>query len=219
MTATTNGQTKKTTVVDSLRKADERWARRHSDQPAPSEYLEHLACSLPAAAVASNSDAAPSVTDAEVARLREQVVAAENNAAARLAERNEARAEVEQLLQQIQAEQRETNRATGALESARRERDQLSEQLASVRDETNREPVNEAEEIRHQAKLIKELRADYDALVVDNKDMADRLAAAQAQRDSVTDHRCVWQWHGPDEPVKPCTCGRHAPRYELREVS
>lgn len=285
MTATTNGQTKKNTVVDSLRKADERWARRHSDQPSPTEYLEHLACSLPAAAVASNSNAAPSMTDAEASRLREQVVAAENNAATRRAELDQARAQIGELQQQLEAthattEQRVTDLRTelgrhvdaqetrakraeserdklgeqldleriqvgelrkecenqqrqvaeihGVLESARRERDQVAEQLAEARSHTC-EPADKTEYLRAQiatleadkaksAKLIRELRADYDGLASDNKDMADQLAAAHAQRDSVTDHRCVWQWHGPDEPIKPCTCGRPVPRYELREV-
>lgn len=213
--AAANAQKQQTTVVDNLRRADQRWARRNADQPAAPEYLEHLACSLQALVVPSNGNGDPSTSDAETSRLREQVVAAESNAAARRAELDQARAEIESI--------------RGALESARRERDQVAEQLAEARSHTC-DPADKTEHLRAQigtleadkaksAKLIRELRADYDSLAADNQNIADKLAAAEAQRDSATDHRCVWQWHGPDEPIKPCICGRHAPRYELREVS
>lgn len=279
MTATTNGQTKKTTVVDSLRKADERWARRHSDQPAPSEYLEHLACSLPAAAVASNSDAAPSITDTEVARLREQVVAAENNAATRRGELDQARALIDELREQAQAaegtaeqrvndlrtelgrhvdaqesrakraeaerdkfreqltqtraeikelgkqsetQQRDAAENYGVLEATRLERDQLAEQLAEARAQKS---ADDGDKVREQAKLIGELRADYDAAAADTQKLADELEAMRADRDALIarvvaadQHECAWLWHGAGEPIKPCSCGRPVPRYELREV-
>lgn len=218
MAATTNGQIKKNTVVDSLRKADERWARRTNDQPAPTEYLEHLACSLPAAAVASNSNTAPSNADAETSRLREQVVAAENNAAARRAELDQARAELTDAKAEIEKLRAAAAGPRPPTVTARKDDAEL-EQL--------RARVTELEAVEADSKkLIGELRSDYDAAVDDTQKVADQLSLVSAERDrlaerlgAATSHRCTWQWHGPEEPVKPCTCGRPVPRYEIQEIS
>lgn len=218
----TNGH-KPASVVAVLQRADSRWVKEHGYDPFAPEYLEHLATFLQP--VVQPDNAGPAVDEKDLALLREQAASAESNAAARRAERDQARgeldqvrAEIEQMRQALDAEHREAMRAVGALEATRRERDQLAEKLAAARDATNPEPAADAEQVSKQAKLIKQLREDYDYIAADNQKIADQLAAAQAQRDSVTDHRCSWAWHGPDEPVKPCTCGRSAPRYELREV-
>ena len=220
----TNGNKQHTTVVDKLRTADQRWARRNSDQPATPEYLEHLACSIQTVAVPSNGDGEPPISDAEAARLREQVVAAENNAAARRAELDQARAEIVEVREAFDAEHHEAMRATGALESARRERDQLAEQLAEASKTVQNPPVD-LEKGREQAKLIRQLRADYDAVAGELTGARTELAAMQTERDhlaerlgAATSHRCTWRWHGPDEAIKPCSCGRPVPRYELHEV-
>lgn len=233
MAATNASKQQTAAVVDKLRSADQRWARRNNDQPAADEYLEHLACSLGNLTAPSTNKSAPTTPDTDAARLREQVVAAENNAAARRAELDQARAELEELRQQVETAQREATRAIGALESARRERDQLAEQLTEAR-KTTPEPVVDLEKVREQAKLIGQLRADYNTAVADHHKTTDELASArtelavlQTERDQLaelakrlgdTGHNCSWQWHGPDEPIKPCSCGRPVPRYELREV-
>lgn len=215
--AATNGRTRvPATVLDVLRRADQRWAQKQSDEPAADEYLKHLAQFVQPVV---GDTPAPQVDERELTRLREQAAAAEQNAAARRAERDEERAEVEQLRAQVETLQREAVRAVGALESTRRERDQLNEQLTEARATDPRETVVESGKVREQEKLIRQLRADYDALAADNQKMADQLAAARSQRDGVVEHRCTWQWHGPDEPMRPCECGRPVPRYELREVS
>lgn len=244
MAATNGRKQQNTVVVDKLRSADQRWARRNSDQPAAEEYLEHLACSLENLPAPSNSDGEPTISDTEAARLREQVVAAENNAATRRAELDQARAEIDELRTQAEteratAEQRVTDlRAelgqhidaqVRRAEGTERERDQLATQLTEAR-----KAIPEKE--RDQAKLIRQLRADYDAAVADHQKAAGEiaeelagvrteLAAMQTERDQLaerlgaaTSHRCTWRWHGPDEPIKPCSCGRPVPRYELHEV-
>jgi chromosome segregation ATPase len=218
-----------------LKRADSRWAKDRADDPAPVEYLQHLATYLQP--VAPNADAAPAVDERELNMLREQAAAAETNAAARRAELDQARAQIDELSQQVETEHREALRAIGALESARLERDQLAEQLAEARNHTCPAPADDTEqqtariaELETAAieniKLIGELRADYDAAAADTQKLADELAAMRADRDALVarvvaadQHHCTWQWHGPDEPVKPCSCGRAAPRYELREVS
>lgn len=174
--AATNGNKQQTTVVDKLRTADQRWARRNSDQPAAAEYLEHLACSLTALVAPSTSDGEPSISDADVTHLR--------------AELDQARAEIEELRQQ----------ATPT-------------------------PTVEPEKVREQARLIRQLRDDYDAAASELAGVRTELSAMQTERDQLaerlgaaTSHRCTWKWHGPDEPINPCSCGRPVPRYELHEV-
>lgn len=290
--AATNGTKQQASALALLKRADSRWARDRADDPAAPEYLEHLATYLQP--VAPNKDATPPVDERELTMLREQAASAENNAAARRAELDQARAEIESLRGQIQEagaatkqrledqrlelqkhidtqesraeraertlkdrgklleqyrtevgdlrkecenQQRQVADIRLALESARRERDQFAEQLAEAREHTCPAPAGDTEalnariaELKKDAleniKLIGELRADYDAAAADTQKLADELEAMRADRDALvarvvaTDqHQCAWQWHGPDEPVKPCSCGRAAPRYELREVS
>lgn len=182
--AATNGTKQQASALALLKRADSRWARDRADDPAPAEYLEHLATFLQP--VAPNANATPAVDEHELTMLREQAAAAETNAAARRAELDQARAEIEQL------------------------REQVDTQSAP-------EPADPAK-LREQEKLIRKLRADYDEIAADNEKLADQLAAARTQRDGVINHTCSWQWHGADEPIKPCACGRPVPRYELREV-
>jgi septal ring factor EnvC (AmiA/AmiB activator) len=209
----TNGTTT-ASVVAVLKRADGRWAKDNAGEPAEDTYLEFLATYLQP--VVHPAAAAPAVDDRERNRLREQAAAAERSAAKRKAELDQAQAEIAELRQQTEITQQEVVRATAALESVRRERDQLTEQLAATSAQSG---SGDDEDVRGQATLIRKLREDYDALAAENQNLADQLAAALAQRNSIADHRCTWQWHGPDEPIKPCTCGRTAPRYELREVS
>lgn len=226
MAATNASKQQTAAVVDKLRSADQRWARRNNDQPAADEYLEHLACSLGNLTAPSTNKSAPTTPDTDTARLREQVVAAENNAAARRAELDQARAELDELRSQVETEHNEALRATSALEAIRRERDELAEQLATA---LHAAPEIDLVKVQEQAKLIRQLRSDYDAAIADNEKAANDLTAVQAERDhfakrlteraeTARTHKCSWQWHGPDEPIKPCSCGRQVPRYELREV-
>jgi chromosome segregation ATPase len=226
MAATNASKQQTAAIVEKLRNADQRWARRNNDQPAADEYLQHLACSLGNPTAPSTGKSAPTTSDADVTRLREQVVAAENNAAARRAELDQARAELDELRSQVETEHNEALRATGALEATRRERDDLAEQLATALQTASDIDLVKVQE---QAKLIRQLRSDYDAAVADNEKTANELAAAQAERDhfakrlteraeTAKTHKCSWQWNGPDEPIKPCTCSRPVPRYEIREV-
>lgn len=275
--AATNGTQQQASALALLKRANSRWAKDNADDPAPDGYLEHLATFLQP--VAPSADAAPPVDDRDLNLLREQVAAAENNAAARRAELDQARAEIESLRGQIQeagaateqrlegqrlelqkhidtqesraeraertlkdrgklleqtrtevgdlrkeceTQQRQVAEIHLAMESARRERDQLAEVLAAT---PNRQE-GDTEQLREQAKLIGELRADYDAAAADTQKLADELQAMRADRDALVarvvaadQHECAWQWHGPDEPVKPCSCSRPVPRYEIREVS
>lgn len=289
--AATNGTKQQASALALLKRADSRWARDRADDPAAPEYLEHLATYLQP--VAPNKDATPPVDERELTMLREQAASAENTAAARRAELDQARAQVDELRQQLQAADEEDERLNDlrtelqkhvdaqerrakkaeterdklgeqldleriqvgelrkecenqqrqvaeihlAMESARRERDQVAEQLAEARNHTCPAPAGDTEalnariaELKKEAldniKLIGDLRADYDAAAADTQKLADDLETMRADRDALvarvvaTDqHHCTWQWHGPDEPIKPCSCGRAAPRYELREVS
>jgi chromosome segregation ATPase len=218
----TNG-TKPASIVAVLQRADSRWAKDQASDPADPDYLHHLATYLEP--VAENI-AEPPVDEHDLAMLREQVTAAETNAAARRAELDQARAEIDELRQQLDtahatAEQRvaDVRAELGRHADAQERRAERAERELQQRDEASQQKNEEPAKLREQAKLIRQLRADYDALVVENEKIADQLAAAQAQRDSALDHRCVWQWHGPDEPIKACTCGRTVPRYELREIN
>jgi small-conductance mechanosensitive channel len=241
----TNG-TKPASVVTVLQRADSRWAKQKADDPAPHEYLEHLATFVQP--LVQNGHGTPATDDRDLARLREQVTAAENNAAARRTERDEARAEIEQLRAAVEGAdqrredmrlelQRHVDAQENRAEHAEAERDQLAEQLAMMPAPTAQADAVEVQQLRDQVaelqaagiestKLIGELRADYDAATHDTQKLADELEAMRADRDALVarvvaadQHHCTWQWHGPDEPIKPCTCGRAAPRYELREVS
>jgi DNA repair exonuclease SbcCD ATPase subunit len=133
--------------------------------------------------------------DAALADVRERLAAAEQNAAARAAERDQLRADL--------AEQRTIL-------------DQVTGELATAR-------ANETEARDHLAALTRKvgaLRADYTAAADDNRALADQLAAITAERDQLAEqaeldiaHRCAWPWPDPDLPVQPCECGRPYPRY------
>lgn len=222
---TTNG-TKQVSVAAALKRADQRWVKDQEADPADPAYLDHLATFLQPVV---NADNVKPADERDLALAREQAAAAETNAAARRAELDQARAEIEQLRKQAETYQREAARLTDALASARRERDQLAESH-----NTTPEPMVDLEKVREQAKLIGQLRADYNTAVADHQKTTGELASArtelavlQTERDQLAElakrlgdigHNCAWQWHGPNEPIKPCKCGRPVPRYELREV-
>lgn len=226
---TTNG-TKQVSVAAALKRADQRWVKDQEADPADPDYLNHLATFLQP--VVKAEDVKPA-GERDLTLLREQAAAAETNAAARRAELDQARAEIEKLRQQAETAQHEATRSTDALESARRERDQLAEQLTEAR-KTAPEPMVDLEKVREQARLIGQLRADYDAAITDHQKTTAELAGVRAdlavlqtERDQLaeaakrlgeTAHNCTWQWRGPDSPIEPCKCGRPVPRFELREV-
>lgn len=241
--AATNGH-KPASVVAVLQRADSRWAKEQGDDPSAAEYLEHLATFLEPVVQA---DKLPAADEKDLALLREQVVAAETNATARRAERDEAQAEVDQLRAAVEdADQRredlrtELQRHADAQENrakcAEAERDQLAEQLAATPAPATQIDDAEVQQLRDQVaelraagiestKLIGDLRADYDAAAADTQKLADELEAMRADRDALVarvvaadQHECTWLWHGAGEPIRPCECGRPAPRYELREV-
>lgn len=139
---TTNGH-EPASVIAVLRRADQRWARRHADEPAAATYLQHLATYLQP--LMGNGAPAPDDSH-ELNQLREQVLAATNDTAARQAELDQAHAEITELrtnltnatklIGDLRADYdtatRDTQKLADQLEELSRERDQLANQLRTA---------------------------------------------------------------------------------------
>lgn len=125
----------------------------------------------------------------------------------------------------VPADDRELNQlreqaltATPAAAARQTELDQAHTELAGLR-------ANLADATT----LIGDLRTDYDTATRDTQKLADQLEELSRERDQLakqlriaTTHQCTWEWPGPNEPVKDCTCGRpyprHLPPFETEEV-
>lgn len=202
-----------------LRRADRAWTNRTADDPAPPEYLAHLAQYLrqhltgDTALDPAPAEPTPVVDDRELVALREQVTAAEQNAAGRRAEADQLRAENTDLRGQLV----NANEAFNELAKVRRQNDALNAHLAEANDDNASlaDQAADLEQLRANAeaatKLIGTLRADYDTVQAERDRLADELAAA-------TVHVCTYPWPDPYGPVEPCSCGRSFPRYVVPEV-
>lgn len=140
---TTTTDRKPVTAIAALRRADQRWASRQADEPAAPAYLDHLAKYLQP--LVEHSAAAP-VDDRELNQLREQVLVATNDAAARQAELDQAHAQIAELrtnltlAEEVIAEYRadyelatrDNQKLADQLADLSRERDQLAKQLRAA---------------------------------------------------------------------------------------
>lgn len=196
---TANGH-KAATPVDVLARADSRWATRRGDDPAPREYLEHLAKYLEPVLPASKADAQPSISDDELADLRERLAAAEQLAAGR-------GATVDQL--------------TAELANARADRP-----LMSKVDGLTAELDKATTDNRALTQQVGQLRADYDSATADTSQLAELYEQIVRERDQlaaqvavVQAHVCAWEWPDPNKRLEPCECGRPYPRYALEELT
>jgi hypothetical protein len=207
MTATTNGKPA-ADVVDVLRRADHRWATRNNDDPAPAEYLAHLAKYLEPRVVPSQSDAGPSISDAELPKLRDQLAAAEQLAVSRGAAVDQLTAELDSARTDARDLQHTAERLAVNVQNARQERDTATKQITDL------------------TKQVGQLRADYDSAVADTGQLAGLYEQVVRERDQLAEqvavvqaHVCSWPWPDPNERVLPCECGRPYPRYAVEELT
>ncbi len=147
-------------VIDVLQRADQRWARRHADEPATAECLKHLATFLQPLVESCAATSAEPIDNHELTQLREQVQAATSATVRVQAELDQAHAELDRLRAAHETANRDNQVLADQIAALGRERDQLAEQLQAL-----------------------------------------------------TTHRCRWEWPGPDQPVKDCSCGRPYPRH------
>lgn len=122
--AATNASKPQTAVVDKLRSADQRWARRNNDQAAAPEYLEHLACSLGNLTAPSTSKPDPAADDG-TDQLRARITELESAATANTKLIGELRAD-------YAAAANDTKTVTIQLEKMTAERDILAQQLTAI---------------------------------------------------------------------------------------
>lgn len=225
---TTNGH-KAADPVDVLRRADGRWATKRGDDPAPREYLEHLAKFVEPLVQPPKVAVASSTSDAERAQLQQQVAAAEQLSASR-------GAAVDQLTAELAAAHADRDRASDDFAAAMRRInpldarvDGLTDELAASRDDAltaRNERDAAAAESNSLTKQVGQLRADYDSAIADTSKLAELYEQIVRERDQlaaqvavVQAHVCTWESPGPNQRLLPCECGRPFPRYAVEELT